>query len=338
MRAGSLTEPESRIPSHTVAQTDIEVALEALEKIGRQRIEAAALAAEQASSEEEKKMLHNMQEKLQLCMNSLRENLLRVTKSMPDEDYEALFQRSARVVDLADKHNENCDNTSSSDEFLEDDTDCETEMEEEMFLDRDALARVRELRGNVREASERVEKLRNEIPRKALQLIQSEMTLSESYRNECHHTPKKRLFDDSSVVPDDTKTFSSNADSNAPDQGQNNPILHAVSTDSATTVALKDMEDSLHNLMSLINVLQDKLPKELDSFQSTMEVVDRYVSKHLALENLNNNGEYVPSNPVERAMLLDETRTDGITNVCKANGLGSPASPQSRLLSYLATR
>lgn len=338
MLAGSLTQSESRIPSHTVAQTEIEVALKALEKVGRQRIEAAVLATEQASSEEEKKLLQNMQEKLQLCMNSLRENLLRMTKSMPDEEYEALFQRSARVLDLAEKSNENCDTTSSSDEFLEDDTDCETEMEEEIFLDRDALARVKELRGNIREASGRIEKLRNEIPRKALQLIQSEMGLSESYRNECHQTPKKRLFDTSPVVHDDTTTFSSIADSEAPDQGDNNPILHTVSSDSATTVALKDMEDSLYNLMSLINVLKDKLPKELDSFQSTMEVVDRYVSKHLDLENLNNNGEYLPSNPVERAMLLEETRTDGITDIGKANELGGPASPQSRLLSYLATK
>lgn len=338
MLAGTVIERESRIPSHTVAQTDIEVALQALEKIGRPRIEAAVLAAEQASCEDEKQMLQNMQEKLQLCMNSLRENLLRMTKSMPDEEFEAIFQRTARVVDVSEEYNENCNTTSSSDEVTEeDDTDYEAgEMEEDLFLDRDALARVKELRDNVREASERIGKLRNEIPRKALQLIQSEIALSESYRNECQQTPKKRLFDDSSDVHD-CKLCSSNADCTAPDQGGNKSILHAVSVNSATAEAMRDMEDALHKLVSLINILQDKLPKELDSFHSTMEVVDRYVSKVSDCKNLNNNGEYVPSNSVERAMLLEEIRTEGTTHIDNIHDVGGSASPQSRFLSYLGS-
>jgi hypothetical protein len=334
MLAGTGIERESRIPSHTVAQTDIEVALQALEAIGRPRIEAAVLAAEQTSSEDEKQMLKNMQEKLQLCMNSLRENLLRMTKSMPDDEYEALFQRTARVVDASEEYSENCNTTSSSDALTEeDDTDCETgEMEEDLFLDRDAWARVKELRSHVREASERIGKLRNEIPRKALQLIQSEIALSESYRNDCHQTPTKRLFADSSDVHD-YKPCSGNADSTAPDQGGNK----SSSVSSATTEAMRDMEDSLHKLVSLINILQDKLPKELDSFQSTIEVVDRYVSKVSDNQNLNNHGEYVPSNPVERAMLLEETRTKGTTSIDNIHDLGGPASPQSRFLSYLGS-
>lgn len=326
-------EAELHIPSHTVAQTDIETALQALEKVGRERIDAAAVAATQRGNEDEKRKLKRMQEKLQMCMNSLRENLVRMTESMPDDEYEALFQRSAQVDEvwnLDEDYSKNCNTTSSSDEVVEEeDTDYDTDMEEELFLDRDAYARVKDLRAKVREASERIGKLRQEIPRHATELIQSEIAYADNFRNECQQTPTKNLFNDLSDA-------GSTTDCITPGHSYSQPIAHTVSVDSATSEAMKDMEDSLHKLVSLINTIRIKLPEELDSFQSTMEVVDRYVSKVSDLKNLNEHGEYMPLNPVEKAMFSQETRhTDPTDMECADDNCLQ--SPQSRFFSYLAT-
>lgn len=317
------------LPFNTVPQGDIDAALRALEEVGCERIAAAIETAAQSTDEIEKRKIGKILLNLQHCMDSMRANLQRATNVINDDDYEAQFRRSAHVDvdwDLYDTGSH--ESTSSSEQ--EEDTDYDSETERELYLDREALARVKDLRSKVRQKSERIGKMRYKIPKQTARLIQSEIELFDSYRNEAQkvtNTPTKNLF---SALEHAEETTSGNNTSNE------TSICKTVSLDSTTSEAIRDMETSLQELATLLKTVRDKLPEEVDSFLSTIEAVDAYVKKVTNAENLNELGEFVPFNPVEKAMFSPETRrlpslNGGIEDVAN-NDL---SSPQSKFLMYL---
>lgn len=317
------------LPFNTVPQGDFNAALRALEEVGCERIAAAVEMAARSTDEIEKSKMAKIALNLQHCIDSMRANLQRATNVINDDDYEAQFRRYAQVDVDWDLYNTGSNESTSSSE-QEEDTDYDSETERELYLDREALARVKDLRSKVRQKSERIGKMRCEIPKQAARLIQSEIELLDSFRNEAQivtNTPTKNLF---SALEHAEETISGNSASNE------TPICKTVSLDSTTSEAIKDMEKSLQELATLLKTVHDKLPEEVDSFLSTIETVDAYVKKVTSAENLNERGEFVPFNPVEKAMFSPETRRLPLLNSRIEDAANNdPSSPQSKFLMYL---
>ena len=327
------TKPSTDTFFNTVPQSDVDAALRAIENVGHERISAAAYSAAQ-SKDDETKATNDTQEWLQQTVQSLRSNVQKLTNPIPDGEYEALLNRATDVNIILDQFVDDISSSESEDE--EADTDYDADEEEKIFLDQDAVARVKDLRAKVRASSERIGKLRDVIPKQTAHLITTEMELIEKFRNEsdaavgdgnARGTPTKNLLVSLDKADDDN-----NGECTTPTSFEQQDTSTSIYRTGSMDSTMQDMEESLKKLNSLMETVNRKLPDELDSFQSTLEVVDNFVKK--IVENQNELGEYVPSNPIERAILspddLKRRSSEAMTNSYDVS-----IPPEKRFLLYL---
>lgn len=216
------------LPHNAVAKSDLDAAIEAI----AQTFQDAAMAD---GNDETRRLL------LEDTQQSLIEHLKRIVEPVPDFEYQD-FVDLYHIVPVDDDNDEE-----ELEEGLQDESSFEEEEEEEIddedLIDTKALGEARQLRASVRELSQGVQEIREQVLKDSL-----ETNMKQEYN---------KLLEDLANRPSVDTDMSR--------------------IDESRRVAL---EEALRDLSSLLNDSQwSKLPQQLESLQSTIEVIQKNTFK-----------------------------------------------------------
>lgn len=200
------------------------------------------------SSLEDPKWQHQNDENgatlLQSAHVSLTSHVTRLVEPLSDEAY---HQHVKRNIVQDDDDDESVDQVSDEEE----DVISDVEFEEEELVDQEVLQRARALRQQVREASERVGKLRASVTERAVSVAQREATLLVG-------PPRVAL------EPFDAQATAQRLQSYSGEKSDK----------------LVEMEESLKNLTTSLEEMQDKVPDTMETLQETIDTIQM----HMAME------------------------------------------------------
>jgi hypothetical protein len=216
-----------RIPSarnnNLVAESDYQAAITAL----REKLNASS-----ASDPVLRRLLTD-------CSNSLERNIQKIVQPVSDEAYHVYLSRyKDNIPNFPTSEGVDASETTMTNVVEDMEDDC---FEEEDLLDQVAVARVQELRQQVRDQAARMVQLRNDTLRRAVALTERQVKLWEKQ----HATPTS--FHDNDAV---TALLEQNK------------------------AALEDMTLSFSNLHQTLQETGSVLPSQLQLFQSTLQDIE----------------------------------------------------------------
>lgn len=229
------TNDENAPRNSLVAESDLKGALKGIENCLDEwrNIEKQPKDEENPISEETRSTLNSL---LSQAKESLTNHMERLLEPISDEEYHKYLHRYDVIEEVEEEMDEE-----SEDEPISDD-----EYDQEELLDKEVLQRARVLRQQVREASERVNKLRRSVTDRAVSVAQREAALL--------------------VGP--------------PPLGENKPYNVDAMTEQLQqpfsgkkSEKLIEMEESLKNLMSCLKEMEVKVPDALETLQQTMDTI-----------------------------------------------------------------
>lgn len=229
---------------------------------------------------------------LQECHNNLRRNIERIVEPVSDEAFHVYVKRNddaENAVAKAEAEEENDDDM----EYDEEDDD--TEYDEEDLLDPEAIRRVQELRQQIRSQAASVQAIRNQVLDQAIVLGQRQVNFLQG---------------------------------SGKDDGGSSPSVPLVDT-TRPQEQLKEMQESITNMVVTLDKAQQDIPDKLASLQETIAVIE---------ENLRKTEEGTLSQTEQAILRHDEDTTeegaiDLMQDSSSNNNNNKP--PERRLASFL---
>lgn len=222
---------ENKPSNNLVAESDLKATLGGIDEC----LEGWKQKAEENAS---------MNTLLESAQVSLKTNLQRLVVSVPDDDYyQHLCRNITAEVDQDDMSDEDDDEPISDDEY-----------DPEQLLDAEVLQRARVLRQQVREASERVHRLRASVTERAVSVAQREATL---LVGTCKSNQNDKPYNADAVAAAFRQPF-----------------------DGQKSAKLVEMEESLQSLLTQLKEMDIKVPDTMETLQETIDTINTALGAH----------------------------------------------------------
>lgn len=198
----------------------------------------------------------SLNELLSQAEQSLPEHIRRIVQPVSDEEFHAHVRRNQ--TDQDDDGDDDIDDASMSDSSEEEESDEEVYDEDEL-IDHAAVVRARQLRSQVRETADRVQKLRDSATNRAISLARQEVELEVTKVGDQSTATEK--FDPSEF------------------EAKFHTALLDPTTATTKNLKLQEMEKTLQALYSALEGMDIALPESMETLQETIETIEKSIRK-----------------------------------------------------------